>query len=318
MHEEMKALHKNYTYELMRLPKGKRALKNKWVLKRKSKPNKSQPRYKARLVMKDFSQKKVIDFEEIFSPMVKMYSIRVMLGLAASMNLEIEQLDVKTIFLHGDLEKEIYMEQPEGFTIKGKEHLVCRLKKSLYGLKQTSRQWYKKFDSFMVKHGYDRTAFDHCVFVKKFSYGEFIILLLYVDDMLIVGHNTSKIDKLKNELSKSFEMKDLGLASQILSIKISRDRTNGKSWLSQESYIEKVLDKFNMGKAKPVSSPLGSHLKLSSKQSPSREKEKKEMQNMSYASAVGSLKYVIVCTRPDIAHVVGVVNEFLSNPGKEH
>ena len=170
----------------------------------------------------------------------------------------------------------------------------------------------------MVEHGYDRTASDHCVFVKKFSYGEFIILLLYVDDMLIVGHNTSKIDKLKNELSKSFEMKDLGLASQILSIKISRDRTNGKSWLSQESYIEKVLDKFNMGKAKPVSSPLGSHLKLSSKQSPSREKEKEEMQKMSYASAVGSLMYVIVCTRPDIAHVVGVVNEFLSNPGKEH
>ena len=276
MHEEMKALHKNNTYELMRLPKGKRALKNKWVLKRKSKPNKSQPRYKARLVMKDFSQKKVIDFEEIFSPVVKMYSMRVMLGLATSMNLEIEQLDVKTIFLHGDLEKEIYMEQPEGFTIKSKEHLVCRLKKSLYGLKQTLRQWYKKFDSFMVKHGYDRTAFDHCVFVKKFSYGEFIILLLYVDDMLIVSHNTSKIDKLKNELSKSFEMKDLGLASQILSIKISRDRTNGKLWLSQESYIEKVLDKFNMGKAKPVSSPLGSHLKPSSKQSPSSEKEKKK------------------------------------------
>ena len=210
------------------------------------------------------------------------------------------------------------MEQPEGFTIKGKEHLVFRLKKSLYDLKQASRQLYTKFDSFMVEHGYDKTTSNHCVFVKKFSYGEFIILLLYVDDMLIVGHNTSKIDKLKNELSKSFEMKDLGLASQILSIKISRDRTNGKSWLSQESYIEKVLDKFNMGKAKPVSSPLGSHLKLSSKQSPSREKEKEEMQKVSYVSAMGSLMYVIVCTRPDIAHVVGVVNGFLSNPGKEH
>ena len=117
------------------------------------------------------------------------------------MNLEIEQLDVKTVFLHGDLE-EIYMEQPEGFTIKGKEYLVCQLKKSLYGLKQALRQWYKKFDSFMVEHGYDRTAFDHCVFVKKFSDGEFIILLLYVDDMLIVGRDIGKIDKLKKRLEQ--------------------------------------------------------------------------------------------------------------------
>ena len=98
-----------------------------------------------------------------------MSSIRVVFGLAASMNLEIEQLDVKTVFFHGDLEEEIYMERPKGFTIKGKEALVCRLKKSLYGLKQALRQWHKKFDSFMVEHGYDRTASDHCVFVKKFS-----------------------------------------------------------------------------------------------------------------------------------------------------
>ena len=144
-----------------------------------------------------------------------------MLGLVTSMNLEIEQLNVKTAFLHGDLEEEIHMEQLEGFIIKGKERLVCWLKKSLYGFKQVLSQWYTKFDSFMIEHGYDRTASDHCVFVKKFFDGEFIILLLYVDDMLIVGHDTSKIDKLKKELSKSFEMKDLGSTSQILGIKIS-------------------------------------------------------------------------------------------------
>ena len=109
MHEEMKSLHKNNTYELMELSKSKRVLKNKWVLKRKPEPNKSQPRYKARLVVKGFSQKKDIDFEEIFSPVVKMSSIQVVLGLAASMNLKIERLDVKTVFLHGYLEEEIYM-----------------------------------------------------------------------------------------------------------------------------------------------------------------------------------------------------------------
>ena len=160
---------------------------------------------------------------------------------------------------------------------------MCQLKKSLYGLKQAPRQWYKKFDSFMVEHEYDRTASDHCVFVKKFSNGEFIILLLYMDDMLIVGRDTCKINKLKKELSKSFEMKDLGPTSQILGIKISRDKKNGKLWQSQESYIKKVLDKFNMDKAKPVSSLLGSHLKLSSKQSLSSEKEKEEMRKVPYA-----------------------------------
>jgi hypothetical protein len=108
------------------------------------------------------------------------------LGLTTSLDLELEQMDVKTAFLHGDLEEEIYKVQPEGFEAKGKEHKVCKLKKSLYGLKQAPRQWYKKFDSFMVGQGYTRTYANHCVYVRKFPNGKFIILLLYVDDMLIV------------------------------------------------------------------------------------------------------------------------------------
>jgi len=226
------------------------------------------------LVVKGFGQKKGIDFEEIFSPVVKMSSIRVVLGLAASLNLEVEQLDVKTAFLHGDLDEEIYMEQPEGFEAKGKEQLVCKLKKSLYGLKQAPRQWYKKFDSFMVDHGYDMTTSDHCVFMKRFPDGNFIILLLYVDDMLIVGHDAKKIQMLKEELSKSFAMKDLGPAKQILGMKITRDRKKEKLWLSQERYVQKVLERFNMSKSKPVCSPLASHFKLSSKQCPSSDEER--------------------------------------------
>ena len=318
MQEEMKSLHDNHTYDLVKLPKGKRALKNKWVYKLKVEENSSKPRYKARLVVKGFNQRKGIDFEEIFSPVVKMSSIRVVLGLAASLNLEIQQLDVKTAFLHGDLEEEIYMEQPEGFKAKGKEHLVCQLKKSLYGLKQASRQWYKKFDSFMANHGYCRTTADHCVFVKKFGDGDFIILLLYVDDMLIVGHDEIKIARLKKELSKSFAMKDLGPAKQILGMRITRDRQNGKLWLSQERYVEKVLERFNMSNAKAVSTPLAGHFKLSTKQCPNNEKDKKEMEKVPYSSAVGSLMYAMVCTRPDIAQAVGVVSRFLSNPGREH
>ena len=124
--------------------------------------------------MKGFNQKKGIDFEEIFSLMVKMSFICGALGLAACLNLEVEQLDVKTAFLHGDLEEEIYMQQPEGFEVKGKENIVCKLNKSLYGLKQALRQWYKKFDSFIMSHGYSRTIYDHCMFTRKFSDDELL------------------------------------------------------------------------------------------------------------------------------------------------
>ena len=133
-----------------------------------------------------------------------MSSIRFVLGLAATLNLDIEQLDVKTTFLHGDLKEEIYMEQPEGFEEKGKEHIVCKLRKSLYGLKQSPRQWYKRFDSFMVSQNFTKTNGDHCVYVRHFSEGNFIILLLNVDDMLIVGQDVDNIHKLKEDLSKSF------------------------------------------------------------------------------------------------------------------
>lgn len=170
----------------------------------------------------------------------------------------------------------------------------------------------------MIEHGYKSTSSDHCVFVKKFPDGDFIILLLYVDDMFIVGHDASKIEKLKRELGESFAMKDLGPAKQILGMKITRDRKNGKLWLSQERYIEKVLERFNMSKAKPVGTPLANHFKLSSKQGPTSEKEKTEMKNVPYASTVGSLMYAMVCTRPDIAYAVGVVSRFLLNSGKDH
>ncbi|KAJ0754054.1 putative RNA-directed DNA polymerase [Helianthus annuus] len=318
MQDEMNSLYENNTFELVKLPKGKRALKNKWVYKVKTEEHTSRPRYKARLVVKGFSQRKGIDFDEIFSPVVKMSSIRVILGLAASLDLEVEQMDVKTAFLHGDLDKEIYMEQPEGFRVKGKEDYVCKLQKSLYGLKQAPRQWYKKFESVMGKQGYRKTISDHCVFFQRFGDDDFIILLLYVDDMLIVGKNAERIVQLKKELSKSFSMKDLGPAKQILGIRITRDRASKKLHMSQEQYIEKVLSRFNMAKAKAVSSPLTPNFKLTDKDCPSSKEEIEDMDKFPYASAVGSLMYAMVCTRPDIAHAVGVVSRFLSNPGKKH
>ena len=210
------------------------------------------------------------------------------------------------------------MEQPEGIVKKGKEDYVCKLKKSLYGLKQAPRQWYMKFESVMGEQGYNRCSTDHCVFFQRFSGDDFIILLLYVDDILIVGKNVSRIAKLKKELSKFFAMKDLGPAKQILGMRIERDRNSNKLYLSQEKYIEKVLKKFWLDNAKAVSCPLAAHFKLSTKQCPSTDEMKKEMQNFPYASAVESLMYAMVCTRPDIAHAVNTVSRFMSNPGRPH
>jgi ATP-binding cassette subfamily B (MDR/TAP) protein 1 len=156
------------------------------------------------------------------------------------------------------------------------------------------------------------------VFIQRFSGDDYIILLLYIDDILIVGKNVSRIARLKKELSKSFAMKDLGLAKCILSMRIERDRKFNKLYLSQEKYIEKVLRKFKMDEAREVSCPLASHFKLNKKQCPPTEKLEKEMQNVPYASAFGSLMYAMVCTRPDIAQAVSTVSRFMSSLGRPH
>ena len=316
MEDEMKSLSSNQTWDLVQLPKGKKALHNKWVYKLKEEHNGSK-RYKARLVAKGFQQKAGIDYSELFSPVVKLNTIRSVLSIVAVENLHLEQLDVKTAFLHGDLEEDIYMHQPQGYAVPGKEEMVCKLKKSLYGLKQAPRQWYIKFDSFMYNTGYKRCHADHCCYFKSFD-DCYIILLLYVDDMLVAGSNMHAINNLKKQLSQEFEMKDLGAANQILGMRISRDMKNRTLKLSQAEYVEKVLNKFNMHGAKPVSTPLASHFKLSKELSPKTEQEKENMSKVPYASAVGSLMYAMVCTRPDIAHAVGVVSRFMSNPGKMH
>eukprot|EP00253_Pinus_taeda_P019115 PITA_19115 len=308
MEEEIISLLKNKTWELVNLPKGRKDLQNKWVYNIKHEGDEKKEKYKARLVVKGFSQKEGINFTEFFLLVVKMSSIRVILGLLAALDLECEQLDVKIAFLHGELEEEIYMQQPEDFIEKGKEGLVCRLKKSLYGLKQAPQQWYMKFDSFMLKHGFQRLEADHCVYIKRYDQGKYIILLLYLDDMLIIGHDKNKINRLKKDLGRKFAIKDLGPAQQMLGMWIMLDRKNKTLWLSQEKYIKKVLDRLNMKVAKLVGTPLVAHFKLSIELCPSDDKEKEEMSKIPYASVVGSLMFAMVCTRLDIAYSVGVVN----------
>ncbi|KAK0592765.1 hypothetical protein LWI29_024958 [Acer saccharum] len=180
MQEEIEALHKNKTWELVPLPHGRKAIGNRWVYKIKRDGNNQVERYHARLVVKGYAQKEGIDFNEIFSPVVRLTTVRVVLAMSAVFDLHLEQLDVKTAFLHGELEEEIYMLQPEGFVKEGKENLVCRLNS------------------------------DHCTYYKRFGDGDFIILLLYVDDMLVVGSNKDRVQELKAQLAREFDMKDLG------------------------------------------------------------------------------------------------------------
>ena len=208
MEEEMESLRKNKTWDLVPLPKGRKAIGCKWVYKKKEDSSEvNGTRFKARLVAKGYAQKEGVDYNEIFSPVVKHTSIRVLLSLVSHGDLELEQLDVKTAFLHGDLKEEIYMAQPEGYKVEGKDRHVCRLRKSLYGLKQSPRQWYKRFDSFMLKHGYSRSKYDCCVYIRKLHGGNYIYLLLYVDDMLIASKNKVEIDRLKTQLGQEFEIR---------------------------------------------------------------------------------------------------------------
>ncbi|KAG8483625.1 hypothetical protein CXB51_023496 [Gossypium anomalum] len=277
-----------------------------------------EPRYKVRLVAKGYSQIPRADFIDVFSPVVKHSSIRALLGIVAMHDLELEQLDIKAAFLHGELEEDIYMQQPEGFTVSEKEDYVCLLKKSLYGLKQSPRQWYKRFDSFMTFHDFKRSSFDSCVYFKKNSDGSFVYLLLYVDNMLIAAKDKGEIRKVKAQLSEEFEMKYLGPAKKILGMEILRDRKVSKLYLSQKGYIEKVLCRFNMQSVKPVSTPLAAHFRLSSALFPQSDDEIEYMSHVPYSSAVGSLMYAMVCSRLDLSCAVSAVSRYMANPGKEH
>jgi hypothetical protein len=240
MIEEMDALDKNEAWDIVELPAGRKSVGSKWLFKKKFNAEGKVEKYKARLVEKGYSQVEGIDFGEIFSPVAKLTSIRFLLYIAAAFDLEVEQMDVKTTFLHEDLEEEIYMKQLEGFVVKGKKELVRKLKKSLYGLKQSPRMWYQKFDTYILGLGFVRSRDDHCVHSKQAS-NHFIYVVLYVDDMLLIGNNMDVIKEVKSQLSSKFDMKDLGAANFILGMEIKRDHANRKLWLNQRKYVETIL-----------------------------------------------------------------------------
>ena len=188
MKEEKDSLDKNHTWDIVDRPPRHRVIGCKWIHKLKEGiPGVEEPRYKSRLVAKGFTQVEGVDYNEIFAPVVKHVSIRIILSYVVNVDAELEQMDVKTAFLHGNLDETIYMEQPEGYIAKGDGGKVCLLRKSLYGLKQSPRQWNLRFDSFIKKIGFTRCVKDPCVYMNKSKAGDNIYLLLYVDDMLIAA-----------------------------------------------------------------------------------------------------------------------------------
>ena len=317
MKEEMDSMASNRVWDLVKLPDGVKAIGCKWVFKTKKDSQGNIERHKARLVAKGFTQREGIDYTETFSPVSKKDSLRVVMALVAHFDLDLQQMDVKTAFLNGNLEEEVYMKQPEGFFSSDGEHLVCKLNKSIYGLKQASRQWYLKFHNVITSFGFEENVMDQCIY-QKVSGSKICFLVLYVDDILLATNDRGLLHEVKQFLSKNFDMKDMGEASYVIGIKIHRDRLRGVLGLSQETYINKVLERFRMKDCSPSVAPIVKGDKFNLDQCPKNDFEREQMKTIPYASAVGSLMYAQVCTRPDIAFVVGMLGRYQSNPGVDH
>jgi hypothetical protein len=275
MKEEMESMKINQVWDLVDLPSGRRSIGNKWVLKIKRKADGLIERYKARLVVKGYTQEEVIDYKDTFSPVVRITSVRLILAIVAHMDLELYQMDVRIAFLYEELNEEIYMDQPLELKTKGQERKVCKLKRSIYGLKQASRQWNIKFHQAILKGGFTMMEEDHCVYLKR-SNNSFIILSLYVNDILIAGNSKEMIDTTKKWLSSNFEMKDMGEASYVLGVKIIRDRAKRLLGLTQETYIKKMLERYHMQDSKPMDTHVDKSLSLSCDMCPKTLEERRK------------------------------------------
>ncbi|GJW23146.1 zinc finger, CCHC-type containing protein [Tanacetum coccineum] len=294
--DEIGSIMENNTWVLSDLPPGCKPLGCKWIFKRKMKVDGTIDKFKARLVIQGFRQKEGIDYFDTYAPVARITTIRLLLALAAIHNLVIHQMDVKTTFLNGDLDEEVYMKQPKGFVMSGNEHKVCKLVKSLYGLKQAPKQWHQKFDEVVLSSGFHLNQSDKCVYSKFDSSGKGVIICLYVDDMLIFGTDQNQVDETKKFLSSRFSMKDMGEADVILGIKIKRE--NKGIVITQSHYIEKILKKFNREDCSPVNTPMDLVEKL-------KPNTGKPVDQLEYSRAIGCLMYAMTSTRPDIAYVVG-------------
>jgi hypothetical protein len=303
--EELASLRKRKVFELVDPPKGRKVIKNRWVFDLKS-----DGRKKARLVAKGFSQVEGIDYDEIFSPVVRFETVRMMIALAALKDWHISGLDVKTAFLYGDLDEELYMEQPEGFKVPGhkNKNKVMRLKKAIYGLKQAALAWWKALDASMARIGCTRLVSDSGIFVNK---GKTIVIIVYVDNVLFLGANKKDISSLKERFMQIWECRDLGDMQEFLRMCIVKSK--GRILINQVDYLHKVLQHFKLINAKTVPTPLlEGYQPLPNKDPPNPELRSQ------FQQLIGSLLYIMIGTRPDIAYTVTKLSQFAANPNQDH
>lgn len=297
MDDEMHSLHENRTWILVDLPDGKKTVKCRWIFKTKISAAGKLEKYKARLVARGFTQRYGEDFTETFSPVVRYSSVRILFAVAAIMKMKVHQMDVKTAFLHGDIEETIYMQQPPCYEDGTKK--VCLLKKSLYGLRQASRNWNLTLQKTLKEFGLIQSYVDQCIY---FNEKRSVIIAIYVDDLLLLVQAPHELADLKNRLNRAFRMTDLGLAKSCIGIRIHQ--TESGIQLDQSVYIEEVLKRFNMTECNPATTPAAT--------APLTANDEND-EAIPYQQAVGALLFIAQATRPDIAHAVNVASRFNQN-----
>jgi hypothetical protein len=309
MKEELDALLKTGTWDLVDLPAGKSAIGCKWVYKIKTRSDGTVDRYKARLVAKGFTQEYGIDYEETFASVARLSSVRTLIAVSASRHWPLFQMDVKNAFLNGELTEEVYMQLPPGFSQPpGFSPKVCRLRRALYGLKQAPRAWFSKFSSTISQHGFSASSYDSALFFRRSDHG-ITLLLLYVDDMIITGDDVQGIQDLKRFLGQHFEMKDLGPLSYFLGLEVSS--SSDGYYLTQAKYTSDLISRAGITDSKIVDTPIEYNNRLNT-----HDREPLPDATL-YRQLVGSLVYLTV-TRPDISYAVHIVSQFMAAPRSLH
>lgn len=304
METEMSSLKEHGTWELVPMPKDKPVIKGKWVFVTKRDKNGCVVKHKARYVAKGFSQIYGENYSETFAPTVSYSSIRAMLAFAAKENLAIQQIDIKTAFLNSPIEEEVYVEQPEGFLISGRETYVCKLKRCLYGLKQASRAWNQHITAILLKLGFNQSEQDPCIFYHK-EKQEY--LMVWVDDIAIFAKTENDISKVIEMIKEHLDVDERGKLNWFLGMEIKHD-DNGLV-ISQNRYISDLLLKWGMKDCKPVPDPIFA-TKFAS--------DLPECNQNIYRQLIGSLLYVSITSRPDIAYAVNVLSQYTSKPLECH
>jgi hypothetical protein len=289
----------------------------KWVFKKKTYKDGNVHIYKTRLVAKGFKQIHGIDYDESFSPVVMLKSVQILLAITAYFDYQIWQMDVKMAFLNENLTKDVYMTQPKGFVDPKHAGKKCKLQNSIYGLKQASQSWNLRFDEVVKGFGFIKNVEEPCV-CKEVSGSADVFLVLHVDDILLIKNDIPMMEGVKFSLKKSFLMKDLGHVAYILGIKIYRDRSKRLIGLSQDAYINKILNRFNLQDSKKGFLPMSHGITLSKKQCPSEPDEQERMRVIPYASAIGSTMYAMLFTRSDVSSALSATSRYQSNCGEAH